>query len=579
MPSSRVQMAAMHGADSSSTTRLGRAVRRPLEEQADGSERAELDRARCARPVRRVSDGTRQITSPATPSASRLVTRTRTAGHDDSSRSVRRATPSRRCSALSSMTRVGPASRRWRTTWTVTSTPITVPSTERSGDGLGDLRLLRQRSELHPPRPRRMLVDDVRGRVLSQAGLAAAARTDERDQPMLAEQPGDGRQITVASDQRRECGSAGCGARRRATATAGTAAGCRDGPPGTPARRERGRAGAPNRGRPTRHPASAHQRRRRRRHQDLTSVPARPQPGAADDRQAHVVAAVVQRRRPPCAPPCGPSTTAARRSSGAGRSTAASDRVDGPGEGRHHAVTLTLLDRAHTAAAAIASSRISPWRAIAAAISSRRSCHSRVDPSTSVNRNVTVPAGSANATRLAHRTSIDEERTGDERRAQRHAHSLRRHRRPLHRPNVVGGGRSREDPIDAPSSPARAQPDLTDHLRGDCRSLVKLGWPDTVAVRSAVRTDMRDHDVMVVEATATDHGEGRPEASPAEQPVDGRGQRDDLVGPGSLLAGLTKQVLEAGLEVEIESISATRSMLSGAATTTTHATASGRRRC
>ena len=55
-------------------------------------------------------------------------------------------------------------------------------------------------------------------------------------------------------------------------------------------------------------------------------------------------------------------------------------------------------------------------------------------------------------------------------------------------------------------------------------------------------------------ATPSDEaGEGRPERSIAEQLVEqARTDGIDLVGPGGLLAGLTKQVLEAGLEVEME---------------------------
>jgi hypothetical protein len=57
----------------------------------------------------------------------------------------------------------------------------------------------------------------------------------------------------------------------------------------------------------------------------------------------------------------------------------------------------------------------------------------------------------------------------------------------------------------------------------------------------------------VVVATSSDEpGDGRPERSVAEHLVEqARADGVDLVGPGGLLAGLTKQVLEAGLEVEM----------------------------
>ena len=63
---------------------------------------------------------------------------------------------------------------------------------------------------------------------------------------------------------------------------------------------------------------------------------------------------------------------------------------------------------------------------------------------------------------------------------------------------------------------------------------------------------MTDHDVIVVKEADTP-GEARVDRSFAEQLV-AKAKADgvDLVGPGGLLAGLTKQVLEAGLEVEME---------------------------
>src|SRR5690349_13159314 len=63
---------------------------------------------------------------------------------------------------------------------------------------------------------------------------------------------------------------------------------------------------------------------------------------------------------------------------------------------------------------------------------------------------------------------------------------------------------------------------------------------------------MTEQDVMVAQPPRDDDT-GRPERSLAEQLVE-RARADwvDLVGPGGLLAGLTKQVLEAGLEVEME---------------------------
>ncbi|MET0458299.1 MAG: transposase, partial [Ilumatobacteraceae bacterium] len=57
----------------------------------------------------------------------------------------------------------------------------------------------------------------------------------------------------------------------------------------------------------------------------------------------------------------------------------------------------------------------------------------------------------------------------------------------------------------------------------------------------------------MVARPSPDDDEKRPERSLAEQLVErARADGVDLVGPGGLLAGLTKQVLEAGLEVEMD---------------------------
>ena len=62
---------------------------------------------------------------------------------------------------------------------------------------------------------------------------------------------------------------------------------------------------------------------------------------------------------------------------------------------------------------------------------------------------------------------------------------------------------------------------------------------------------MTDHDVVV--ATPPDDDSERPDKSVAELLVEqARADGVDLVGPDGLLAGLTKQVLETGLEIEME---------------------------
>lgn len=77
-----------------------------------------------------------------------------------------------------------------------------------------------------------------------------------------------------------------------------------------------------------------------------------------------------------------------------------------------------------------------------------------------------------------------------------------------------------------------------------------------------------------------DSSDGRPDRSLAEQLVEqARTDGIDLVGPGGLLAGLTKQVLEAGLRSRWRNISATRSMRSRVATWPTRAKVPAPRRC
>ncbi len=63
---------------------------------------------------------------------------------------------------------------------------------------------------------------------------------------------------------------------------------------------------------------------------------------------------------------------------------------------------------------------------------------------------------------------------------------------------------------------------------------------------------MTNHDVAV-ETPSDDANEDRPDRSLAEQLVEqARADGKYLVGPGGLLSDLTKQVLETGLEVEMD---------------------------
>src|SRR6056297_522348 len=64
---------------------------------------------------------------------------------------------------------------------------------------------------------------------------------------------------------------------------------------------------------------------------------------------------------------------------------------------------------------------------------------------------------------------------------------------------------------------------------------------------------MTNHDVAVETPSNEHDDEGRPDQTLAEQLVErARADGKDLVGPDGLLSDLTKQVLETGLEVEME---------------------------
>ena len=63
---------------------------------------------------------------------------------------------------------------------------------------------------------------------------------------------------------------------------------------------------------------------------------------------------------------------------------------------------------------------------------------------------------------------------------------------------------------------------------------------------------MTDHDVVVATPPTNNDDEGRLDQSVAEELVaQARADGVDLVGPGGLLGDLTKQILETGLEVEM----------------------------
>ena len=62
---------------------------------------------------------------------------------------------------------------------------------------------------------------------------------------------------------------------------------------------------------------------------------------------------------------------------------------------------------------------------------------------------------------------------------------------------------------------------------------------------------MTDDDVVVAKPPTSDNDDSRLDQSAVEELV-ARANGADLVGPGGLLGDLTKQIIEAGLEVEMD---------------------------
>ena len=314
----------------------------------------------------------------------------------------RRAAASRRCSQLSSTnsSRFGP---RYSTTESVEAPPRRRVHAQARGQRVPHRVGIAHRRELAQPRAVGELGHQLGGHLDREAGLADTADARQRHQRPVAQEARRrsrcrrrGRRTSstcrgrlpgqrIQRPQRREVGRPDPGARA-----------------GTPASARRDRAAGAHRDRPARRPAADRHERRSRSHP--TSPPARRarRPSAAPPVQRPVHSS----RLAPAAPPrrCGdPSAPATVPSSDPRppRSSAAARRARPPtrrgAEPNTAATPSPVVFDEHDAAVALdrrhaGSRRGAPTRPC---IASGCSSHRRVEPSRSVNRNVTVPVGSS----------------------------------------------------------------------------------------------------------------------------------------------------------------------------------------
>ena len=87
-----------------------------------------------------------------------------------------------------------------------------VPQPEGGERGVGHPRGLGDRRELDQPGRRPARVEPARRGLHREAGLAGAARTDDRDEPAVAQGVEDPLQVGLAADEAGRAGAAGCGA-------------------------------------------------------------------------------------------------------------------------------------------------------------------------------------------------------------------------------------------------------------------------------------------------------------------------------------------------------------------------------
>ena len=346
--------------------------------------------------------------SPGTPSGSRLVASTRQVGARRSSTSrQRRGGASRTCSQLSSTssTRLVPQiARRSRSSGSSPRSsahdrapPITAGGTS-AGSASG--------REVDPPHPVRDSASATSAADLErEAGLAAAARAGERDQAVVGQQSATVVELALAADEAGELGRQVVGQRveraQRREARAGSAGmgeledalGPARGPAGDARRDRRARLAARRVGQQVGGGAAR-------------SAPGRRGPAPRSRAQRMTPGRRSSARRGVAASPvCSAMRTAdglARRpglvEQGALGVERGGDRVGRPGERRHQAVALALLEWPH--AAVRGHGRIEDLVVPGDGLGHRRRLRlpQRVEPSTSVSRKVTVPPGRGGVT-------------------------------------------------------------------------------------------------------------------------------------------------------------------------------------
>ena len=151
-------------------------------------------------------------------------------------------------------------------------------------------------------------------------------------------------------------------------------------------------------------------RRRARRHEDLTAIGRVADPRRPDDRRPHVVALVALHRLTGVHPDADAQLHARPATPHAATPAACPAPQRSRRMARENAATTLSPSPCSTGRApdhlAIAPSTISSWRAMAAGIAAGWRCQATVEPSTSVSRNVTVPVGKANGNDTTSITSL-----------------------------------------------------------------------------------------------------------------------------------------------------------------------------
>ena len=186
MPSSRWQISATAGAFSLVTAKPGATARaRSMNRRTASYWGSAAASSAAPKPGCRgsgiESDGTRQVVSPAMPSASRLVARIRRSGQARNNPSARAAQAATRCSQLSS---TSSSARVWRYSWSVCIDRAAglLADAERRRHHLRDQRRVGQRRQLDEPGAVAVRLQHVGRDLQREAGLAGPARPDERQQ-------------------------------------------------------------------------------------------------------------------------------------------------------------------------------------------------------------------------------------------------------------------------------------------------------------------------------------------------------------------------------------------------------------